>query len=327
MIESLDQIGEKEILNRLSKFMSIGQIEDDTAQLNPKGKQILVNTDVFVDGVHFSNQTTSSEDVGWRAIAANISDLAASGSDEILGITVGLIAPANTEWKWVEGVYNGIEKALNNFGGKLIGGDCSCGKQKVLAITAIGTVGQLRLHRSNAVEGDCLVASGPHGLSRLGLALLQQDPLTNKHKLPTKLKNLAIKAHKRPNPPIEALRVLKSCKPKNLPWRAAGTDSSDGLLDAIQNLCNSSHCKAVLDPKNLPIDPNWPIGPHWQKWCINGGEDFELIVSLPPAWAKSLVKVLPSSKIIGMIKPGPPQIVWTNGQEITDNEFLEFKHF
>ena len=110
MLESLDQIGEREILNRLKKFMPIGQIEDDTAQLNPFGKEILINTDVLVDGVHFSNKTTSAEDIGWRAVATNISDLAASGVDQILGITVGLIAPPKTKWEWVNGVYKGINK-------------------------------------------------------------------------------------------------------------------------------------------------------------------------------------------------------------------------
>ena len=327
MLESLDQIGEREILNRLKKFMPVGQIEDDTAQLNPFGKEILINTDVLVDGVHFSNETTSAEDIGWRAVATNISDLAASGVDQILGITVGLIAPPKTNWAWVNGVYKGINKALEKFGGKLIGGDCSCGNQKVLAITAIGTVGQLRLHRGNALDGDFLVASGPHGLSRLGLALLLNDPLTKNNEITDHLKSKAIKTHQRPIPPLKALQALLNCKPKDLPWRAAGTDSSDGLLDALQNLCSSSNCQAIIDPKNLPKDKNWPKGSQWDSWCLNGGEDFELILSLPPSWAQSLVKTLPSSQIIGIMQSGSPKIIWKDGKEIEKNHLLEFKHF
>ena len=75
-----------------------------------------------------------------------------------------------------------------------------------------------------------------------------------------------------------------------MPWRAAGTDSSDGLLNAVQNLCNSSNCQAVLDEKKLPRSPNWPLGSNWDQWCLNGGEDFELIVSLPPIWAEAFLK-------------------------------------
>jgi thiamine-monophosphate kinase len=327
LIESLDQIGERELLNRLKKFMPDGQIDDDTAQLNPIGKEILVNTDVLVEGVHFSNKTTSAEDVGWRSIATNLSDLAASGVDQILGVTVGLIAPPSTTWAWVNGVYEGINKALNKFGGKLIGGDCSCGNQKILAITAIGTVGPLRLHRSNALAGDFLVASGPHGLSRLGLSLLLNDPLASKKEINTILQSQAIQIHQRPIPPLKALQALLTCKPKNIPWRAAGTDSSDGLLEALQNLCSSSNCQAVIDPKNLPRETNWPLGSHWDNWCLHGGEDFELVLSLPPSWAKALVNILPSSQIIGIMRTGSPKILWKNGKEVEKKHLLEFRHF
>lgn len=327
MIENLSQLGEREILKRLEKFMPKGQIEDDTAQINTFGEEILVNTDVLVEGIHFSEQTTSAKDVGWRAISANLSDLASSGVGKVLGVTVGLIAPPMTEWKWVEDVYAGISESLGKFGGKLIGGDCSSGKEKVLAITAIGTVGKLRLHRSNAIKGDFLVASGPHGLSRLGLALLLQERKIKKYKISESLKHLAIKTHQRPIPPLKALRALEECKPKELPWRAAGTDSSDGLINAIQNICISSNCQALLNRKNLPKDSNWPIDSYWENWCLNGGEDFQLILSLPPCWAKEFIKSFPASQIIGVIKNGPPKLMWENGKEIDNLNCLEYKHF
>ena len=99
--------------------MPLGQIDDDTAQINPLGQELLINTDVLVEGVHFSEKTTSPEDVGWKAITTNLSDLASSGMGEVLGITVGLIAPSKTPWSWVENVYKGMEKALEIFGGNL----------------------------------------------------------------------------------------------------------------------------------------------------------------------------------------------------------------
>ncbi len=327
MIESLEQLGEEELLKRLQRFMPIGQTKDDTAQINSYQKNLLVNTDVLVEGVHFSKATLSAEHVGWKSITTNISDLACSGVDQILGVTVGMIAPPSTQWSWVEGVYRGMDKALNQFGGELIGGDCSTGSEKVLAITAIGTLGKLRLHRSNALEGDYLLTSGPHGLSRLGLALLLQDSQIDDKQLTEELKEKAITTHQKPTPPLEALRALETSKPKKLPWRAAGTDSSDGLLAAIQSICNSSQCQAVLDPDNLPKDPSWPLGELWDKWCINGGEDYELIVSLPPSWAEAFLENFPYGQKIGFIKSGPPQIIWNNGEKLNKSIFDEFKHF
>ena len=77
----------------------------------------------------------------WRAVAANLSDLAASGAIGIDGITVALVAPGTTPWNWVEGVYEGIGEALQRFGGVLLGGDCSGGEQRLLSITALGRLG------------------------------------------------------------------------------------------------------------------------------------------------------------------------------------------
>ena len=324
--ETLAELGESQLLKRLANFCPPNQLKDDTALLSTLGEKILINTDLLVEEIHFSKLTTSPQDVGWRAIAANLSDLAASGVDKIIGITVGLIAHPDTPWEWVEGVYEGINAALTTFGGKVIGGDCSQGKEKVLAITAIGTLGPLHLHRSNAIPGDYLVTSGPHGLSRLGLSILLSEPLLAKTPLTNRLKEKAIKAHKHPQPRLNALRYLQNCKPEGIEWRAAGTDSSDGLLTAVKNLCESSCCSAILNPKALPKDVEWPIGSQWDTWCLEGGEDFELVLSLPPSWAKAWLKALPQSYLIGVVEAGKPIVKWADSRE----EIIErssFKHF
>ncbi|HGY5535989.1 MAG: thiamine-phosphate kinase [Prochlorococcus sp.] len=326
MGETLYQIGESELLNRLARFAPAGQLDDDTAQIQTGGRDLLVNTDVLVEGVHFCEATTTPRDIGWRCVAANFSDLAASGVDQILGITVALIAPSDTPWKWVEEVYTGIEEALKQFGGALLGGDCSRGEQRLLAITALGTVGPARLHRCHARPGDSLVVSGPHGLSRLGLALLLCEPLIQAARLPEQLKQAAINAHQHPQPSLKALRSLEACKPKKLPWRAGGTDSSDGLLEAVKSLCKSSGCRAIIDPDNLPRAPEWPLGSPWDNWCLNGGEDFELVLSLPPKWASAWLEAHPSSQAIGVMETGPPQVLWADSRAVI-NTSPSFKHF
>ena len=98
-----------------------------------------------------SDATMSPQDLGWRAAAANLSDLAAMGCSNVLGLSVGLVAPGDTAWDWVEGVYQGLSEALQRYGGRLLGGDCSSGQQRLLAIQPWGA---LDLARSAAGMGN-----------------------------------------------------------------------------------------------------------------------------------------------------------------------------
>ena len=313
MAETLQSLGEAELLRRLARFAPPGQLDDDTAQLKNPAADLLINTDVLVENVHFSDATTTAADVGWRAAAANLSDLASSGVDTVLGVTVGLVAPPQTPWSWVEGVYSGIAAMLQSSGGQLLGGDCTRGSERILSITALGTLGPLRLHRNQARAGDWIVVSGAHGLSRLGLGLLQREAMAMQTDLPEALKTMAITRHQRPEPRLDALVQLIECKPKDLAWRAGGTDSSDGLLAAVQNLCQSSGCGAVLEQERLPHASGWPKGEAWREWCLSGGEDFELVLSLPQAWAEAWLTARPESRQVGWITDQPDVIQWKAG--------------
>ena len=318
MSETLADLGEAELLLRLAGFAPVGQLDDDTACLKTDPRPLLVNTDVFVDGIHFSDSSTSSIDVGWRAVAANLSDLAASGADHVDGITVALVAPGTTPWSWVNGLYEGIAAALEQHGGVLLGGDCSTGSQRLISITALGRLGPLRLHRNAARPGDVLVTSGPHGLSRLGLALLQNDRHLPDGDLPETLKAAAVAQHRRPIPRFDALKALVNCKPAQLPWRAGGTDSSDGLLAAVRGLCSSSGCGAELDHPRLPRPWQWPQGEHWDRWCLTGGEDFELVLSLPEDWAEAWLNAVPGSQRFGRITATPDSLIWSGDHAAID---------
>ena len=325
MTSTLAELGEAELLKRLARFAPPGQLDDDTACLASDTRPLLINTDVLVDGVHFSDATTEAADVGWRAVAANLSDLAASGAVSIDGITVALVAPGTTPWSWVEGVYDGISAALQQHGGTLLGGDCSSGTNRMLSVTALGRLGPLRLLRSAARPGDVLISSGPHGLSRLGLALLQNDPRLQATSLAEVLRAKAIRQHQRPQPRLDVLNRLLGCKPAELPWRAGGTDSSDGLLAAVRGLCNSSGTGARLNRNCLPMAQGWPAGDLWNRWCLGGGEDFELVLSLPPAWADALEQALPGCRRFGQITDHTGSIVWTDDNSpVQDRGFDHF---
>ena len=327
MTTTIKDLGEIELLNRLKRFMRSAQIDDDVAEINTINKNLLINTDLLVDKIHFSEEISNAKEIGWKCITTNISDLICSGSDNIISFTVGLVLPAKTKWQWVEHLYEGMCEAMQEFGGEIIGGDCSCGETKMISITAIGEMKPPRLHRGNALPGDYIVNTGFHGLSRLGLALLTSEQLPSEIPISSNLINKAINAHKLPYPALKALKALKECKPKSLSWRAAGTDSSDGLIESIRGICQSSNCQAILSKNSILRDPDWPKDSLWDEWMLKGGEDYELIVTLPREWAEAFSKELDSAHIIGFIKDGKPNISWDNLEPINIEESSLFQHF
>jgi len=327
VITKIKDIGEIELLNRLKKFMRSGQIDDDIAEMKSCKNNLLINTDLLVEEIHFSEKISNAKDIGWKSITTNVSDLVCSGSEKVKSFSVGLVLPPNTHWEWVENLYEGMSEAIQEFGGEIIGGDCSSGAIKIISITAIGEKNEPRLHRGNAKPGDYLVSTGCHGLSKLGLALLTSKKLPSEVELNSQLVRRAIQAHKRPYPAVKALRALKATKPSSMSWRAAGTDSSDGLLESIRGICNSSGCQAILSKSSLPKDPEWPQHSNWNEWCLNGGEDYELVLSLPKKWAKALTKEYKSAKIIGLIQKGQPNIFWDTLEEINKEQSELFQHF
>ena len=325
----LRDLGEWELLRRLAAYAPAGQFNDDAALLEERsGQQLVVNTDVLVEGVHFSDATIGPRDLGWRAAAANLSDLAAMGCTEVTGITVALVAPGDTAWTWVEGVYAGLRDALEPHGAVILGGDCSSGAERLLSITALGRVTHgTTIRRGDGRPGDWLVSSGPHGLSRLGLALLLDEP--EAPQVSPALRERAIEAHRRPKPRLDVAKALHSCRPSGQAWRVGGADSSDGLAAAVKAIAATSGCGAALERSQLPIDPELAQLEAGEHWCLGGGEDFELVLALPPSWAEALLKALPSSSCIGSLVEAEPGLVcWQESGEplaATESGFTHFR--
>lgn len=330
---TLADLGERELIKRLGAYAPAGQFDDDAALLDtPSKRTLVVNTDVLVEGVHFSDATMAAADVGWRAVAANLSDLAAMGCREVLGVTVALVAPAATPWPWVEGVYQGLSAALARYGGTLLGGDCSGGSLRLLSLTALGRLGpDGPIRRRDGRPGDALVCTGAHGLSRLGLAALLQEARTaaspDWRQASSSLLERAVAAHRRPQPRLDAVQVLAACRPSGLPWRVAGTDSSDGLAAALGWLGRGSGCDALLERQALPLDHEMAALNAAESWCLNGGEDFELVLALDPGWAQRLILALPGARRIGSLTRGAGELRWADGGSPLANPEAGFTHF
>ena len=294
-------LGEHGLLAKLQRFCPAGIVGDDGAILaTAPDKSLVVTTDVLVDGVHFSDRTTSPFDVGWRSAAANLSDLAAMGASP-LGITVGMSLPGSTTVDWVEQVYAGLKACLDRYHTLLVGGDLCRSQVISLAVTALGEVNPQRaILRSQARPGDAIVMTGLHGLSRGGLELLGN--LSQDDNLNSQTKARLIEAHQRPKPRLDILPYLEQI-PEDV--AIAGMDSSDGLADAISQICHASGTGAEITLESTYIFPGLVelAGlSRAKEWLLYGGEDFELVLALPDNFALELVAYLGSdAAIVGKI--------------------------
>lgn len=339
--QTIAELGELGLLKRLFRYCPGDVIGDDGAVVAlPAGRHLVVTTDVLVEGVHFSDRTTPAAAVGWRAVAANLSDLAAMGATPE-GITVGLSLPGNTPLAWVEGLYQGMADCLKRWGGVVLGGDLCRADAVSVAITALGSVDPQRvLYRSKAQPGQAIVATGYHGLSRAGLELLLH---------PERGAGLAqadrdrwIAAHQRPQPRLDAIAALwqvlgvgadGQTMDKDRPLAIAAMDSSDGLANAVLHLCQASRVGAILWERDLPLDGaliDWVGRSQALDWCLYGGEDFELVLCLPWPQAEALRVALGNGcAIVGETTVAIGVELWPNDAAIPEVLSFNqgFQHF
>jgi thiamine-monophosphate kinase len=294
---------------------------DDGALLAWTGTgSLVVTTDMLVDGVHFSlglqsdrPQTTSPFDVGWRSAAANLSDLAAMGADPT-GITVCLGLPGTMPVDWVDGIYQGMQACLELSKTPIVGGDICRSPVVTVAIAAFGTVPEpLAIRRSTAQLGDVILVTGVHGASRAGLEILLSP--SKGEKLAEGDRQQLIQAHQRPVPRLDVVGQLRQILPPSeiSHCRVAGMDSSDGLADAVLQICRASQVGACLERSKIPMPaafPGWLSPEQAMDWVLYGGEDFELVLCLPEAIAHQLLPRLgTNAAIVGKIIPGSRVIV------------------
>jgi thiamine-monophosphate kinase len=292
----VQDLGEQGLLARLLPFCA-DVVGDDGALMSiAPDYSMVVTTDLLADSVHFSDRTTPPHSVGWRAAAANLSDLAAMGATP-LGITVGLSLPGTVKVAWLEQLYQGLSDCLKPSNTPIVGGDICRGNALTVAIAAFGQVlPQRTIRRSAALPGDAIVVTGMHGASRAGLELLTNPELGES--LGECDRQLLITKHQYPVPRLDVLAVLAGA-------RVAGMDSSDGLADAVLQTCRASGVGAEIDRQKIPMPScfhSWLLEAQALNWALYGGEDFELVLCLAPDLAEDLVRQLgQEAAIVGTI--------------------------
>ncbi len=318
---TIKELGEQGLIQLLQPYCS-DAVGDDAAVMGmiTADRQMVVTTDMLVDGVHFSDRSTSAEDVGWRAAAVNLSDLAAMGA-EPWGLVMAVGLPADTPVAWIEGVYRGFRECLQTYGGELVGGDTVRSPVRTLSVTAFGQVNNSQItRRDRARIGDAIVITGAHGLSKAGLELLLNPDLAQN--LDPELMQSAKLRHQRPIPRFDAIAALQKITKKSTISAIAGMDSSDGLGDAIAQICRASGVGAKLDWDALTVPPivKKLAGEQARDWMLYGGEDFELVLFMPLEIANKFIETLPSAMIIG-------QAIAPDGQNTEISMGSAFQHF
>ncbi len=255
-------------------------IGDDAALIRARpGMQLAVSTDMLVSGTHFLADT-DPEDLGWKTLAVNVSDLAAMGAEPRWAF-LALALPAADE-VWIEAFARGLFACADAFGVDLAGGDTTRGPLN-LALTIIGEVPQgAAITRAGARAGEDLWVSGQPGRAALGLAALRTELSLN-----AVSRHECIAALQRPQPRSALGQALRGVA-------SAMLDVSDGLLGDLSHLLERSGVGAVIDAPSLPLPALLATGAPASsaRHCLLcGGDDYELLFTAAPG-ARAAVDAL-----------------------------------
>jgi thiamine-monophosphate kinase len=261
-------------------------IGDDAAVLSlPPRSQTLLTTDLLTDGVHFRADRTPGVLLGRRALAVNLSDIAAMGGmPHSCVVAVGF--PRGTDFAYARDIARGLVDLAGKYKVALVGGDTCAARALFVNVTLVGLVETGRaVTRSGARSGDHLYVTGTVGASAAGLAALDQrrrggSAVRILKTAPAASRRRAIRAHLDPTPRCEAGRAL------GLTGLATSMiDLSDGLAQDLPRLCAASRAGAVVSQAALPVDPvaNVLFGPREaMRLALCGGEDYELLFTARP---------------------------------------------
>lgn len=261
----VEETGSKEAARQL--VLGIG---DDAAAWHGDASIQLATTDSLVQDVHFRLDVTSWEGLGWRAMAANLSDIAAMGGFPRYAL-VSLSLPGSTDVEDVASLYKGMIVLANRFGVIIAGGDMSSAPLLVINITVLGGTGSKDskiLTRSAARPGDKIAVTGYLGASAAGLEVLR-DNLDIEFEAAENLKSAFLK----PSPRVAEGQLLVEKGVR------AAIDISDGLIADLRHICERSKVGARLETDSVPVHPavKANFGERALDMALSGGEDYELL--------------------------------------------------
>lgn len=311
-----------------SQSNSIVGIGDDCAVMpGHEGRSLLITTDALVEGIHFIKKQISPEDLGYKSIAVNVSDIAAMGGQPEHAF-LSLALPKQTDRDWITNFLQGIKKACSQWDVSLLGGDTVGSKRDIfLSITLTGSASPNCIkYRHQAQKGDIICVTDYLGDSGAGLKALQEGIEKS-----TSVQYL-IQRHFYPRPSPEEGMWLASQEGVH-----AMMDLSDGLYCDLQRLTTSSQCGALIEMTRLPLSQELALTAssyHWDAFrlALEGGEDYCLLVTISPHVYKSiqqkfLEKFNHPIYPIGEILPFSSSIIYHQQGKKVDISLEVFNHF
>lgn len=306
-------------------------LKDDCAVLTPEpGTELVLKTDPVAEGVHFLPDD-APQDIGWKALAVNVSDLAAKGAAP-LGYLMALSFPTAPTASWMRGFAEGLRVAQTRFGCHLMGGDTDRRPGPLtISITAIGSVplGRMVL-RTAAKAGDALFVSGTIGIAGLGLELIKDAGLQASWGLSDDESDLLRQRYRRPEPRLALSPLLRQ-------YASAAMDVSDGLVKDLDRLLRASGVAGRLIAEDVPLaGPARKVvvrAPERLAGLITAGDDYEVLATVPHDKARAFAEAALAAGVpvthIGQILPGPPAlaIIGPDGAPLQLPERAGWDHF
>ncbi|MCP4674086.1 MAG: thiamine-phosphate kinase [Deltaproteobacteria bacterium] len=329
------EIGEFGLISRLTRDLAgsgdriVHGVGDDTAVLDVgDGCLLLATCDVQIEGIHFTQRGFSPEQIGYRAAAVNLSDIAAMGGTPTFAL-VSLAVPSSTKVELLDGIYVGLRKGFEKWGVRIVGGNTAELPERIaIDVTLLGEVtSENLLLRSGAESGDMVCVTGDLGASAAGLKLLQDPSIS----VSEAIRNEAFSAHRAPTPRIAEGKYLG-----NTTGVAACIDVSDGLLGDAAHIAEKSGVSVCIDMEKMPMSAAARIaeaaGIDTDLLVLRGGEDYELLFTVRPEAVENVLAGLERetgthAAIIGEIRDGPVAVTVKRAGQPIDPPGGAFDHF
>jgi thiamine-monophosphate kinase len=253
---------------------------DDAAVVRPATGELVLTTDLLVEGVHFERGSISARDLGAKAVTVNVSDVAAMGASPRYAL-VSLAVPGNIEASWVIELAGGMHEACLEYALALVGGDTNRADDVTISVAVVGEVAPGRaVTRAGARPGDAIVVTGELGAAAGGLALSRAEPTVAATALSEPWGRSLSRALARPVARVGEGHALASA------GATAMMDLSDGIAIDLERLCRASAVGAELELASIPVaaalvSGSATLGVDAMALSLGGGEDYELLATMP----------------------------------------------
>jgi thiamine-monophosphate kinase len=307
-------IGEFGLIERIAARLGSGPSVllgpgDDAAVVAAADGRVVASTDVLVEGRHFRTDWASAAEIGHRAAAANLADIAAMGATPT-ALLLALCAPATLEVSWAEELAGGLAAEAAVAGASVVGGDISSSPTLTIAVTALGGLrGLAPVRRSGARPGDLVALAGRLGHAAAGLTMLARG---------LRSPEVIVDAYRRPIVPYHAGPDAARL------GATAMIDVSDGLLADLGHIADASSVGIDLKRSALPVGPQVAdvasaLGVDPYAWILTGGDDHALVATFPPG-----ARLTEDWQVIGAVQDGAE--VTVDG-EVHDGASTGWDHF